>query len=142
MPEMPQAVELAQLVELEAKWENLPHAPTNSTRELVAKQSAYEAYRSHRAAYNDQYEHHDPRVLVHTPVRLGAWLSAMRDLFTQAEPDARCPLPVHLMEKARRCSERLALRLRKEPPAVTEPLTVRAAVEGLDTLARWCQAAA
>jgi hypothetical protein len=138
MPEMPQAVELAQLVELEARWENLPHASTNSTRELLAKQTAYETYRSRRIAYNGQYRAHDPRVLVHTPVRLGAWLSAMRDLFTRAEHDPRCPCPVHLMEKARRCAERVAQRQGKEPPAVAEPPTVRAAIDTLEALARWC----
>jgi len=40
MPET-QAVELAQLIELEERWENLPHASTNSPRDLAAKQAAY-----------------------------------------------------------------------------------------------------
>ena len=60
---LPQAVELAQLVELEARWENLPDAPARSASELAAKQGAYEAYRSRRAAYNGQYKAaHDPRL--------------------------------------------------------------------------------
>ena len=139
---LPQAVGLAQLVELEARWENLPHASTNSTRELAEKQNAYEAYRSRRAAYNGLYKAHEPRMPVHTPVRLGAWLRAMRDVYARAEADPRCPCPVHLMERARRCAGRLALRLEAEPPDLTPPLTVRAAIEGLETLARWCQAAA
>jgi hypothetical protein len=138
MPEMPQAVELAQLVELEALWENLPHACTQSTRELRAKQAAYEAYRAGRAAYNGKYRHHRPGAMVHTPVRLGAWLSAMRDLFAKAQPDARCPLPVHLLERARRGAGHLGRRLGKEPPVVAEPATVRDAVEALEALARWC----
>jgi hypothetical protein len=142
---LPQAVDLAQLVELEARWENLPQAPARSTRDLAAKQAAYEAYRARRATYNGRYQPaHDPRVLAHTPARLGAWLRAMRDLFARAEADPRCPCPVHLMEKARRCAERVALRLNVEPPAPppAPPGTVRAAVEGLETLARWCQGAA
>jgi hypothetical protein len=60
MPEMPQAVELARLVELEAEWENLPHASTKSTRELLAKQLAYEAYRSRRAAHDGRYRVQSP----------------------------------------------------------------------------------
>src|SRR3954447_8320990 len=85
MPEMPQAVELAQLVELESQWENLPHASTNGARELHAKQGAYEAYRSRRAAYDGKHSHHNPRAMVNSPARLGAWLAAMRDLFAKAE---------------------------------------------------------
>lgn len=139
---LPQAVELAQLIELEARWENLPHASTNSTRELAEKQNAYEAYRSRRAAYNGLYRSHEPKALINTPARLGGWLHAVRDVYARAEADPRCPCPVHLMEKARRCAGRLALRLKAEPPALAPPLTVRAAIEGLETLARWCQAAA
>jgi hypothetical protein len=143
MPEtMPQAVKLAHLVELEAKWENLPHASTNSTRELAEKQNAYEAYRARRVAYNGLYQRgREPRALVHTPARLGIWLRAMHDVFARAETDPRCPCPVHLMERARRSAERTALRLKMEPPAVARPLTVRAAIEGLETLARWCEGA-
>ena len=58
-----------------------------------------------------------------------------------AEHDPRCPCPAHLLEKACRCAERAALRLKREPPArPAPPLTVREAVEGLEALARWCQA--
>ena len=85
MPEtMPQAVELAQLVELEARWENLPHASTNSTRELVAKQSAYEAYRSRRVAYHRQYAHPHPRVPGPTPLRPGGWAPSPRHPLARA----------------------------------------------------------
>src|SRR3954451_23351300 len=85
-----QAVDLAQLVELEALWENLPQGPPRDVRGLAARQGAYEAYRSRRAAYNGLDEPaHDPKVLVHTPARLGVWLRAMRDLFARAEHDPR-----------------------------------------------------
>lgn len=142
MSEVPQAVELAQLVELEAQWENLPEGPALRHRDLAAKQSAYEAYRSRRAAYAARYEHHRPKAIIHTPLKLGAWLSSMRDLLAKAEPDPRCPVPVHLVERGRRAVGHLARSLGKEPPPVAEPATGRAAVEGLDTLARWCLAAA
>src|SRR3954451_22597304 len=97
---LPQAVELAQLVELEALWENLPAAPTRTPRDLTAKQNAFEAYRSRRAAYDGHHKPHESRLSVHSPARLGVWLRAMSDLFARAECDPRCPCPVHLVEKA------------------------------------------
>jgi hypothetical protein len=136
---LPQAVELAQLVELEALWENLPAAPTQSGRDLLAKQNAFEAYRSRRAAYDGRHKAHVSRQSVHSSARLAAWLRGMRDLLARAEFDPRCPCPVHLMEKARRSAERLALRLKAEPPVVAPPATVRLAIEGLEALVTWCE---
>ena len=101
-----------------------------------------EAYRSRRAAYRGRHEAHESRLSVHSPARLAAWLRVMRDLFARAEGDPRCPCPVHLVEKARRSAERLASRLKVEPPAVTPPATVRLAIEGLEALAGWCDGAA
>jgi hypothetical protein len=135
---LPQAVELAQLVELEALWENLPAAPTQSGRDLLAKQKAFEAYRSRRAAYDGHHKAHESRLSVHSPARLGAWLRGMRDLLARAEGDPRCPCPVHLVEKARRSAERLALRLKAESPVVTPPATVLLAIQGLESLVTWC----
>src|SRR5262245_49296669 len=101
-PAPPPDVELAQLVELQARWEKLPMAAGRGVPDLVAKQAAYEAYRSRQAAYNARNEKaYDPAVLKHSPARLAAWLRAMRDLFVRAEGDPRCPCPVHLLEKAR-----------------------------------------
>lgn len=136
-------VELAQLVELQARWENLPTAAGHGVPDLVAKQAAYEAYRSRQAAYNAKHDQaHDPPTQAHTPAKLGLWLRSMRDLFARAECDPRCPCPVHLLEKARRSAVRVAGRLKLDPPAVTPPATVRAAVEGLEALAGWCDGAA
>jgi hypothetical protein len=132
-------VELAQLVEIQARWENLPMATDLGIPDLVAKQAAYEVYRSRQAAYNGKHDKaHDPPVLAHTPVRLAAWLRSMRDLFARAEGDPRCPCPVHLLEKARRFAGRVAQLRKADPPAVAAPATVRAAVEGLEALAGWC----
>ena len=136
---LPQAVELAQLVELEALWENLPASPARTSRDLAAKQNAFEAFRSRRAAYDGRHKAHASRVPVHSPARLAAWLRDMRDLFARAECDPRCPCPVHLVEKARRSADRIALRRETEAPLVTPPATVRLAIEGLETLLAWSE---
>ena len=54
-PGLAQAVELAQLVELEARWENLAKAPPPgdaraAVQHLQGKQRAHEAYRARLAA--------------------------------------------------------------------------------------------
>jgi hypothetical protein len=140
---LPPDVELAQLVELQARWENLPTAAGRGVPDLIAKQAAYEAYRSRQAAYNARHERaYDPPAVKHSPARLAAWLRAMRDLFARAEDDPRCPCPVHVLEKARRSAARMGERLRSEPPAASEPATIRAAVEGLEALAGWCDTVA
>src|SRR5205807_3790617 len=84
-----QAVELALLVDLEARWENLRkpslRAPAVEpvTQDLQAMQKAYEAFRSKLAAYNKRYTPaHVPELLLNTPTRLGAWCRTMRDLFS------------------------------------------------------------
>jgi hypothetical protein len=66
----------------------------------------------------------------------------MRDLFTRVQDDPRCPCPVHVLEKARRSAARMGERLKSDPPVVTAPATVRAAVEGLEALAGWCDTVA
>ena len=75
-----QAAELALLVELEARWENLrkPPSPTPevpySTQELHGRQKTYEAFRARLAAYNQRYRPaHIPELLLNTPARLGLW---------------------------------------------------------------------
>src|SRR5579871_5391690 len=73
-----QATELALLVELEARWENLrtnrlpsPEVPP-TTQDLHGKQKAYEAFRLKLAAYNKRYTPaHVPELLLNTPTRLG-----------------------------------------------------------------------
>jgi hypothetical protein len=142
-PALPPDVELAQLAELHARWENLPLATTLGVPGLVAKQAAFEAFRSRQAAYNAHSERaYDPPAVKHSPARLAAWLRAMRDLFARAEGDPRCPCPVHVLEKARRSAARVGERLKSEPPAASEPATVRDGVEGLEALAGWCDTVA
>src|SRR5690242_18890891 len=91
-----QAQELAVLVELEARWENLRHAPPreaegrSKVRNLVAIQKAYAAFRLKLAAYNKRYKPaHVPELLLNTPQRLGAWCRAMRALYLRVGHDAK-----------------------------------------------------
>ena len=94
-----QAAALAELVELEARWENLRHQPTPKggplPREtLVRKQMAHDAFQAKLLAYNRRYTPpHVPELLLNTAARLGKWCQAMRDLYRLIEPDlsARCP---------------------------------------------------
>lgn len=141
-----QAAELAALVELEAGWENLRPAaprPTRSQltpRDLHGKQKAYETFRAKLAAYNKRYAPpHVPELLLNTPIRLGRWCHAMRDLFLRVENDTRSHLPVQLLEKAYQRADQLAAKLGADrigrPAAAT---TIRAVIQELEAIGRWC----
>lgn len=141
-----QAAELALLVDLEARWENLrttssrPVDVQPTTQELHGKQKAYEAFRAKLAAYNKRFKpSHIPELLLNTPVRLGIWCRTMRDLYMRVEQDSQIRSPVHLVEKAFRWADRVAARIGAQPPAPTAPpATVREAIERLDGLSKWC----
>src|SRR5262245_34526271 len=138
--DLQQAVDLAQVVELEARWENLPHAATQrgvalSVRGLHDKQKAYAAYSARLAAYNGRYrEGYFAKPARGTPPRLAAWLQAMRDLCSRVEHDPRCACPVHLVEKAYRWADRVALLLKKDPVERVPPCTTRAAIDELEVV--------
>jgi hypothetical protein len=141
-----QAAELAVLVDLEARWENLrkplsgaPEGPS-TTQDLHTKQKAYEAFRAKLLAYNKRYRPaHVPELLLNTPARLGTWCRRMRDLYLQLEHSAQPPCPVHLVEKAYRWADRVAVRTGKDPVSrAAPPATIRAAIQDLEALARWC----
>jgi hypothetical protein len=141
-----QAAELAQLVESEARWENLRGARAAgpapaATQTLLAVQKAYETFHTRLVAYNKRYTPaHVPERLLNTPARLGLWCRAMRDLYRGVGHDPQTPGPVHLLEKAYRLAERMSARANAAPlsrPA--SPNTVRAAVEELGALALWCE---
>jgi hypothetical protein len=141
-----QATDLALLVELEARWENLrgsisrPTEAPPTTQELHGKQKAYEAFRVKLAVYNKKYRpSHIPELLLNTPVRLGTWCRAMRDLYARVENEPQMHCPVHLVEKAFRWADRLAIRIGAElvvrPVA---PTTIQDAIQSLDGLSQWC----
>jgi len=141
-----QAMELALLVDLEARWENLrvTAAPSMegqpSIQMLHAKQKTYDAFRTKLAAYNKRYQTvHVPELLLNTPARLGLWCQAMRNLYLQVEHSAGVPLPTHLMEKAYRWADRVADKKGKgRINRATPPSTIRAAILELETLIQWC----
>jgi hypothetical protein len=141
-----QAVELALLIDLEARWENL-RAPRSCTTEglsaagnLQAMQRAYDAFRARLRAYNRRYapEHVSERLL-NTPGRLGKWCREARDLYRLAEHDRRVGCPVHLLEKAYRHADWLAAKAGERAAGRSEPpVTIPAALRDLEALAAWC----
>jgi hypothetical protein len=144
-----QARQLAILVDLEARWENLRHRAgteqmASSTQELQGRQQAYETFRSKVVAYNKQYTPaHVPELLLNTTSRLGTWCRRMRNLYIRVENDRRIPCPVNLLAKAYRWADRVALRMNKAPARrVALPSTVRDAIEGLAVVIGWCNAQA
>jgi hypothetical protein len=143
-----QAAELARLVDLEACWENLRKGPppgraaVRLTQDLKDKQKAYEAFHDKLVAYNQKYTPvHVPELLLNTPARLAAWCRTMRDLYRQVEhaPPGHCP--VHLLEKAHWCADRVAARLNlnknRNGPS-TPPSTIGVAIRELEALIQWC----
>ena len=142
------ARELAVLVDLEARWENMrkatpsPAAGRLSLPDLQGIQNAYTAFRAKLVAYNKRYKPaHVPELLLNTPTRVGTWCRAMRDLHLQIEQDAQALCPVHLLEKAYRCADRLSALMKTAPVnRAARPATIRDAISELDALAQWCDA--
>jgi hypothetical protein len=141
-----QAIMLAQLVDLEACWENLrkPRVPHESfvitMKDLSAKQKAYDAFRVKLAAYNKRFRPaHIPELLLNTPIRLARWCRAMRNLYLQIEHDPQGHCPVHLLEKAFRWADHIAIRMNKSLPRPSSPpATIGDAVRDLAAVIQWC----
>ena len=140
-----QAAALAVLVELEARWENLRVAPArtsavrSTTQDLHAMQRAYEAFRAHLAAFNKQYPPgHVPELLLNSPARLAVWCRRMHDLYARVADDPRAGCPVHLLEKAYRCADKIAGRLSAAGPARETPSDLQAAIRALAAVGQWC----
>jgi hypothetical protein len=111
-----QAAALAELVELEARWENLRYKPTpkggpRPREELFSKQRAHDAFHAKLVAYNQRYiPPHVPELLLNMAARLAKWCQAMRDLCRLIEPDLSAPCPGSIVEKAYRWADRIARR--------------------------------
>ena len=139
-------LELALLVELEARWENLRKTPNPSegvkagAHDLHGVQQAYAAFRDKLVAYNKRYNPaHVPELLLNTPARLARWCRRMRDIYSNVEGEAGSRCPVHLLEKAYRSSERMSVRLQQAAASRSAPpRTIREAVEELGAVAQWC----
>jgi hypothetical protein len=144
--DLAQAAQLAVLVDLEARWENLRITSSRladvqpSIQDLYSKQKAYDAFRAKLAGYNKQYTPaHVPEVLLNTPARLGLWCRAMRDLYSRVEQDQHGHCPTHLLEKAYRWADRMADRLSKSRVNRSNPPgTIRDAILNLEALQQWC----
>ena len=142
-----QATELAVLVDLEARWENLRIIQTTdpgrvaTLKELHQKQKAYEAFFTKLVAYNKEYRPaHVPELLLNNAARLGGWCWKMRDLQLRVQHDAQAIRPVHLLEKAYRWADRLADRTKiahAPRPSLSDNLS--AVVAELEELAQWCE---
>jgi hypothetical protein len=146
MPELNTApasfkVDLAMLVDLEARWENLRASRTTAgpatLQALQGNQRAYELFHARLVAYNKRYAPpHIPEVLINTPLRLNQWCTKMGALF--AELSAAVPFPDHLMEKAYRLADGIATRQGRDRAPRPTPTTERAAGQELVGLATWC----
>lgn len=136
-----QAAELARVIDLEARWENMRvdrPGPGHGTLDLQNRQRTYEAFRSHLAAYVARYRtSRVPELTPNGPDRLGAWCRSVRAVLRRARPGTECP--GHAIEKAYRLTDRLAVRLGKEPLARTAPDSAEAAIRELDGIIRWCE---
>jgi hypothetical protein len=145
--DLAQALELSQLVELEARWENLRKAPSRApgagaaTQNLQGVQKAYDAFRTKLVAYNKRYKPvHVPELLLNTPVRLATWCRAMRALYLRVVDNPQAPCPVQLVEKAHERAERMSVRLNRECVSRSSPPgTIRDAMETLEALVQWCE---
>ncbi len=141
-----QAVELAELVEVEACWENLradmsrTAAVRSTTQDLHGIQKAYEAFRVRLTAYNKHYPPgHVPELLLNTPLRLGLWCRRMRDLYVQVKQAPQVRYPVQLLEKAYRCADRIAGRTGKAcPHRSTLAGDLQTAIREMEALGQWC----
>ena len=130
---------------MEARWENLRKTPLQGSErltppKLLGIQKAYATFRSRLTAYNKRYKPaHVPELMLNTPIRVGAWCRAMRDLYLQVEHDSQGLSPLPLLEKAYRCADRASALVNKGPVnRSTPPGTIRDAIEELDALVRWC----
>jgi hypothetical protein len=143
-----QAFELSVLVDLEACWENrrkpAPQLARSTLQDLTARQKDYDTFRVRLAAYNKRYSPaHVTDLLLNTPIRLGLWCRAMRDLYQQVESDTRSRCPKHLLEKAYRWADQISARQGKAPVLrALPPTTVSDVIAALDAVAGSCDALA
>lgn len=136
---------LAALAELEARWENTPKADAagdarGNLNALLAKQSAFDDYRTKLVAYDSLYKpvYRSARLLT-TPFHLAKWCRVMCHLHGRLDAAARATYPVQLMAKAYRAADRIAQRAGVEPisRAAQAGDAVSAACD-FEAVAKWC----
>jgi hypothetical protein len=142
-----QATDLAQLVDVEARWENLrTHQPipmgkvAATLKELQQRQKAYESFFAKLSAYNQRYQpFHVPEQLLNTPTRLAGWCRRMRELYAQVQCDVLLPCTLHVLEKTYRRADRIAHKMKKELVARPAPFdAIPGALQELHDVAVWC----
>jgi hypothetical protein len=130
------AAELARVLDLQSRWENLRAEGTPSTAQLHALQTAFEAYRVRMAAYTARDRSEPvPELSPTKPDRLGAWCRTVRAVLSRAE---RGECPTHVLEKAHRVADRIAARVKAEPAGRGSPTDLAGAIRQLDAVIAWC----
>ncbi|HEX4591888.1 MAG TPA: hypothetical protein VH120_18260 [Gemmataceae bacterium] len=136
-----QAAALAEVIELEAKWQNLPMAVmTNSaaaTRAAqLAKQAAYDKLHTKAKVYNKQFR---PAFIglqkVATPERLAKWCRETAELLRRAGTKT---CPIELVEWTRRWADRVADRRGRDPRDLDAVTTTDDAIAELEAICGWC----
>lgn len=133
------AAELAQVLDYQSRWENLRADGTDSTAQLQALQRAFEAYRVRLAEYRVRYRSEQtPDLSPSGPNRLGAWCRTVRAVCRRAAEGADCPS--HVVMKAFRMAERIAVRVKVEPLSrESSPTDMAGAIRQLGALIVWCE---
>jgi hypothetical protein len=131
-----QAAELARVIDLQSRWENMRGETGDSVAQLHAIQKAFEAYRVGLAEYAARYRSEQvPDLSPSGPDRLGAWCRAVRAVCRRAEG---CDCPSHLVAKAHRMADRIAARVGADPVAREPPADTAGAIRQLDAVIAWC----
>lgn len=143
--ELAQVLELAELVEAEARWDNLRkyrlvNRGQGAPDDLSSVQRAYDSFHRHLVAYNRRHRPiHVGELLLNTTKRLGPWCATMSDLFEALLANPKVACPVNLVEKAYRRAEHIAIRMRQDPPTRrSPPETIQVAIEDLRAVIAWC----
>ena len=140
-----QAVELARVLELQAKWENMRETQaggtaTFSTLDLQERQRAYDGFRTRLAAYTARYRTVQiPETTLNGPERVGVWCRTVRAVLRRAESEAKTDSVSHIITKAYRLVNRIAARLKLDPvERGTTADGIASAIRSLDVVIGWC----
>ena len=140
-----QAAELVQVLDLQARWENLWDDRTrdgsdHSTPLLQGLQLAFEAFRSRMAEYTARYRTAQiPDLSPSGPDRLAGWCRAVRAIFQRAGHETGGDCPVHVVAKAHRLADRIAARVKNDPVRRgSPPDDIAGAIRDLGAIIAWC----
>ena len=130
------AAELAQVLDLQSRWENLRADGKDSTAHLQSLQTAFEAYRVRMAAYTAQDRSEPiPELSPTKPGRLGVWCGTVRAVLRRAE-SGDCP--THIVAKAHRVADQIAVRLKSKQGGWETPKDMAGAIRQFDMVIAWC----